>query len=179
MISLTLVPIGIANGAEQVLQLERNLARVFQLPVRVLSSWFDVELAYDPSRGQYNSTQILERLLSGPVADGDKVLGVTCVDLFIPILTFVFGEAQLGGAAALVSFHRLRNEIYGLPTDHAQFTSRLAKEAIHELGHTFGLVHCADQRCVMRSSTYVEQIDLKSSMFCRSCLMHIRQHRQR
>jgi archaemetzincin len=98
-----------------------------------------------------------------------KILGVTELDLFIPIFTFLFGEAQLNGIGALVSTHRLHNQFYGIPENKKLLRSRLLKEAIHELGHTFGLIHCFTLKCVMKSSTYVEEIDQKSINFCRVC----------
>ena len=91
------------------------------------------------------------------------------MDLFIPVLTFVFGQAQLDGPGALVSTHRLRNEYYGLPRDRERLVERTIKEVVHEVGHSFGLVHCQDYNCVMHASTYVEDVDLKSSRFCPSC----------
>jgi archaemetzincin len=98
-----------------------------------------------------------------------KVLAVSGEDLFIPILTYVFGEAQLGGEFAVVSYHRLQPERYGLAADRNLLLDRLFKESLHELGHTYGLVHCQDQDCVMRTSTYAEDIDLKGGSFCRRC----------
>jgi archaemetzincin len=89
--------------------------------------------------------------------------------LFIPIFTFVFGEAQLGGRAALVSVRRLRQEFYGLAPDKAMLYARAEKEVLHELGHTLGLVHCRSFECVMRFSNSIEEVDLKSSDFCESC----------
>ena len=91
------------------------------------------------------------------------------VDLFIPILTFVFGEAQLQGIGSVVSTHRLHNRFYGLPEDRELTTDRLLKEAVHELGHTYGLIHCSQQRCVMNASTYVENIDQKPAELCPVC----------
>ena len=101
-------------------------------------------------------------LLAQPLADADKVLGIAEVDLFIPILTFVFGEAQLDGPGAIVSMHRLNNKFYGMPENNALLVQRIVKESIHELGHTFGLLHCSSPGCVLNSSTYVEDIDQKS-----------------
>ena len=92
------------------------------------------------------------------------------MDLFIPVLTYVFGEAKLDGRAAVVSSFRLDNQIYGLPRDPELLLDRLRKEALHELGHTYNLVHCRRHPCVMMSSTYVEDIDQKSNRFCRHCL---------
>ena len=127
------------------------------------------EFAYNRDRGQYHSTEILKRLLQDPHTESWRILGVTNLDLYIPILTFVFGEAQLGAAAALVSTHRLRPEFYGMPQDPELLQERLLKEALHELGHTFGLRHCSDYLCVMSSSHSAERIDLKQAEFCPAC----------
>ena len=99
-----------------------------------------------------------------------RLLGVTQLDLYIPILTFVFGEAQLGGGSAVVSYHRLQQEFYGLPEDMDVLANRLLIEAVHELGHTLRLTHCHDYRCAMAPSHAVEWIDIKDSGFCEDCL---------
>jgi archaemetzincin len=101
--------------------------------------------------------------------DALRVLGVTERDLFIPVLTFVFGHAQLGGRAAVVSLARLRQEFYGLEPNRQMLLDRARKEALHEAGHTFGLVHCPDRNCAMALSTRVQQIDEKRAAFCRVC----------
>jgi archaemetzincin len=85
------------------------------------------------------------------------------------LLTFIFGEAQLDGNCAVVSTARLKEEFYGLPRREELFLERLIKEAAHELGHTFGLRHCMDWRCVMASSHAVERLDVKGAEFCKSC----------
>jgi archaemetzincin len=101
-------------------------------------------------------------------------LGIVSSDLFIPILTFVFGEAQLHGACALVSTFRLRQEFYGLPADLELLKERLLKESAHELGHTLGIAHCDDYNCVMAPSHGIEWIDLKKRSFCPLCRMRMR-----
>ena len=169
MPSLCLVPIYFGGRHAMIEVLAERVSRTFGLEVHVRTPWFDPELPFDADRGQYNSTRFLGHLLSGLDEGVSKVLGVTSVDLFVPVLTFVFGEAQLDGNAAVVSTHRLRNEAYGLPADERILMDRLDKEAVHELGHTYGLVHCVTPTCVMRSSTYVEEIDLKSAEFCPAC----------
>jgi len=169
MRSLTLVPIFLSAGSRLVERLCADLERILATRVERRSPWFDPETAFEPSRGQYNSSHFLELLLRGDDT-GEKVLGVTNVDLFIPVLTYVFGEAQVDGRAAVVSLHRLRNEAYGLAADGGLLAARLTKEAVHEIGHTLGLVHCMNPECVMHSSTYVEEIDLKGETFCRVCL---------
>jgi archaemetzincin len=125
--------------------------------------------AFDARRQQYNSTQLLTLLSAVPLAEGGRTLGVADVDLFIPILTFVFGEAQLGGRAAVFSATRLKQEYYGLPKDDVLFYGRCEKEALHELGHTQGLVHCPLYACVMHYSNSVEDVDVKGASWCPDC----------
>lgn len=150
-----------------------GLSQVLHIPVTIKNISVDVEPYWDLARGQYNSTRILYSLKKEMPRtmdhSGIKVLAITGNDLFIPILTFVFGEAEMLGTYAIASYHRLQNELYGLPEDRALLLLRLSKECLHELGHTFGLVHCHEQECVMRSSTIVEEIDLKGPGFCAEC----------
>lgn len=153
-------------------ELAAALARIFRVSCHLREEKLDASFAFDPVRNQYSSTVILERLDGLVAADrqGDRrVLAVTALDLYVPILTFVFGEAQLAGRCAVVSFHRLREDFYGLPLNQALLDKRLTKEAVHELGHTFGLRHCSNWGCVMASSHSVARLDLKTPYFCPAC----------
>jgi len=171
---LHLVPI-YCSGLNDLLEpLAAKLSEVFGLRVDRHAPAFDPETAFDAARGQYNSRVLLAQLLDHHAAGATRVLGVTGMDLFIPVLTYVFGEAQLDGPAAMVSAFRLDNRIYGLPADRKRLADRLRKEAIHEVGHTYNLLHCQRHPCVMMSSTYVENIDLKSDRFCDRCLQQVR-----
>lgn len=149
--------------------IEKSVGDVFGFDVRRTASLDDSEVALDPARGQHNSMILLARLSEQVPADAARVLGVTDKDIFIPVLSFVFGQAQLNGRIAIVSLARLRQEFYGLSPDEGLFLDRSAKESLHELGHTFGLIHCADLRCVMSLSTTIAQVDAKTSRFCESC----------
>jgi archaemetzincin len=132
--------------------------------------------AWDPRRGQFESGSILEWLASRHPG-AHKVLGVTDVDLFIPILTFVFGEAQLGGRAAVVSIARLTPP-GAARAGQTLLDERLRKEALHELGHAYGLVHCGHPGCVMGRSPGVAEIDVKGDSFCPDCrLLYEETHR--
>lgn len=150
--------------------LAAELARVFHVSCHVRESRLAADFAFDTARGQYHSTTILQRLESLASDPEVALLGITSLDLYIPVLTFVFGEAQLSGRCALVSTCRLHDEFYGLPPNDLMLQNRLKKEAIHELGHTLGLKHCFDWPCVMTSSHNIERIDLKESQFCSVCL---------
>ncbi len=150
-------------------KLESFIFHTFHLRTRRRDLRIDLKDAFDSIRVQYNSSLILRQLIMKPPPDAEKMLAVTGVDLFIPILTFVFGEAQLKGTGAVVSTHRLHNRFYGLPENREATTDRLLKEAVHELGHTFGLIHCTQNKCAMNSSTYVENIDQKPAELCPLC----------
>ncbi len=165
---VTLIPVGeIARG--QLESLAEGLTRRLGVACSIRSNGIDPRLAFNPLRGQFHSTEILKLLHRHASYGNWRVLGVTGQDLYIPILTYVFGEAQLSGPCAVVSSHRLRQEFYGMPEAPAMLRERLLKEALHELGHTLGLRHCSDYRCVMSSSHAVENIDLKTADFCVSC----------
>jgi archaemetzincin len=143
------------------------LTRELGVLCRVSPTGIDPAFAFHPERNQYHSTMLLEQLAK---MDGDELtVGIAGVDLYIPILTFVFGEAKMGAGCALVSYQRLQQEFYGLPRDNALAAARMAKEAVHEAGHAIGLTHCDDYQCVMAPSHSVEWLDLKGSAFCADC----------
>jgi archaemetzincin len=151
-------------------QVRARLERAFKVPSRLRTDPARPS-AWDPRRRQHNSTQILHWLGQAAPAlgleQGVRLLGVTDQDLFIPILTFVFGEAQLGGPAAVVSTARLQDETGTL--GERLLLERWVKEAAHELGHAYGLIHCATPRCVMARSSSLREVDVKSWEFCRDC----------
>lgn len=129
--------------------------------------------AFVEARNQYYSHVLLQAVASKEWPERhrtcEKVLGITVVDLATPVLTFVFGEAHLGGRFGIVSLARLDQEFYGLPTNEGLFLARAAKEAVHELGHMYGLVHCTYERCVMFFSPNIRDVDDKGVDFCNGC----------
>jgi len=164
-----IVPRGLGVEPRVLADLRDDLQGAFGKDCEILPAELDPDSAFHPGRQQYHSTEILKRLAPLGRAESWRLLGVTEVDLYIPVLTFVFGEAQLGNSCAIVSSHRLRQEFYGLPPDAALLRDRLLKEAVHELGHTLGLRHCEDYRCAMAPSHAVEWVDVKSAGLCDRC----------
>lgn len=171
---LRVVPIHCGSHTALLEPLAERLARTFGVRVEHQAPPFDPDLAFDAARSQYDSRLLLQKLREFATADATRILGVAGVDLFIPVLTYVFGEAELDGRSAVVSAFRLDNRLYGMPPDPDRLFERLVKEALHELGHTFALLHCRRDDCVMSSSTYVEGIDLKTDRYCDRCLRSMR-----
>jgi len=149
--------------------LRAKIPRCLHVDCEIFPENLDPAPSYHAERQQYHSSEILQRMQALVRPRDWRVLAVAEVDLYIPILKYVFGEAQMGGPCALVSVHRLRQEFYGLDRDDALLRERLLKESVHELGHTLDLHHCQDYRCMMASSHSVEWIDLRENMFCDSC----------
>jgi len=166
---ITLLPLGEIE-AEILEALINRLKESFQCPVEIGEGYSLPPGTYNPDRRQYFSSQILSevRKAISPAKRG-KVLAVSDVDLYVPQLNFVFGEAELGGHFAIISLTRLRQSFYGLPENRALFLDRTAKEAIHELGHTYGLRHCPHPECVMHFSNSLQDTDRKEASFCQSC----------
>jgi archaemetzincin len=170
-----LTPIGVVDG-EMLTALETSLWQAFGVEVRKMPPLDEPSYAFDAERGQYSSTMILRDLARRCPADALRVLGITEKDLCIPMLSFIYGQAQLGGMVSIVSLARLRQEFYTLPANVVLLLGRLAKEALHEIGHTIGLIHCLDKGCPMSLATNIHQLDLKGSEFCTSCSILLREN---
>jgi archaemetzincin len=146
-----------------------DILREYDIHTEIRECRSDISRFFDPARHQYDANQLLKYIdsITDPIAL--KTIALFRVDLFIPILTYIFGQAAYKGKTGIVSVYRLKNEQYGLKPDEKLLTERLRKVVIHELGHTFGLVHCQNPACVMRSSTYVEDVDQKKLLLCVKC----------
>ena len=166
--NITLISFGYF-GKELLEMVVGDVEREFSLPVKTREGHLDLSEFYDPARRQYDGNRLIHEIEARFASDTDKTLGLFNVDLFIPILTYIFGQAFLNGRAGIASICRLSNERYGIKADEKIFIDRIRKEVIHELGHTFGLIHCHNSLCVMRSSTYVEDIDQKGAELCNQC----------
>jgi archaemetzincin len=135
-------------------------------PVHLTAAEVDGSPALDAGRRQYSAAKMLELLSALPADEGVKRVGVTPLDLFLPVFTHLYGYAQLGGQVAVVSTFRIRPED-GQPPE--LLLERTAKEVLHELGHTMGLVHCPAPWCAMHPSRWPEEIDLKDLAYCPPC----------
>ena len=164
-----LVPVG--DIEKSILEsLAKELEKTFGCVAEIHERMSLPQETYNERRRQYSSSQILQKIHSFIEAKKqDKVLAVARVDLYVERLNFVFGEAELGGRFAIISLARLRQSFYGLPENKALFLERAAKEAVHELGHVYGLSHCPDSSCVMYFSNSLMDTDKKRGSFCARC----------
>lgn len=166
--SITLISVGYFDGAV-LNEVAEAVNHELGYPVQIKEGHLDISEFYDPVRRQYNGNKLLvevDRLYS---SENNISIGLFNVDLFIPILTYIFGQAYLNGRSGIASSYRLSNERYGMNHNEKYILERFKKEVLHEIGHTLGLIHCHIPDCVMRSSTYVEDIDQKGSGICIKC----------
>lgn len=177
--TLVISPIGDLDALGDLLErLENELRQAFGYPTDIRPLLAETDLELDPVRKQYHSTPILERLAMIGPPEAIKVLALTKVDLFIPILTHVYGEAQLGGKSCILSIYRF-SKAPAFEAGTETFHSRVAKEAVHELGHTFNLRHCRESTCVMHYCRSVEEVDRKGNQFCRYCTVLLKDEMKR
>ena len=155
-------------STELIEALAAEIERVFDCVTETDTILEDLSFALDQNRQQYHSTLILDQLAANTPHHFLKTLAIAQVDLFIPILTHVYGEAQLGGTACIVSTFRLNESRSGLNIA-PRYIERIVKETIHELGHTFNLRHCPEHTCIMHYCRNEEDVDRKSDELCRYC----------
>ena len=154
---------------EALTALEESCWQIFGFEVKRTGQFPEPMFALNEATRQFSSALLLKDLLTRIPTDAVKVLGVTNKDLYIPMLSFVFGHAQLNGPAAVISLARLQPKFYRMPENRELFIRRTVKEAVHELGHTFGLIHCSDPHCAMSLSNAIQQVDVKKGELCSNC----------
>ncbi len=167
-VSVLLTPIG-EIGPELPAQVRGDLAAAtggtvtLERSIPLSPSW------YDEARDQYLGPELLRALDRVQRPEQGRVLGLVDADCYASGLNFVFGQAAPGRGTAFVALPRLRPSFYGSPEDPERFHVRVLKEAVHELGHTWGLPHCGDPGCVMHFSNRLQDTDVKAARFCASC----------
>ncbi len=155
-----------------------ELSKRFLSKIHIIDLKINLDDFFSIDRKQYFSTQIIAEAMKFTDKFNGKVILLTDVDIFVPALTFIFGEAQLNGKHCILSVCRLHEEFYSGISDENLLLNRTIKEVLHELGHCYGLRHCLDWDCVMHSSPGIEEVDIKGNTFCRNCISKIEGYKQ-
>ncbi len=171
---VAIIPIGSVQKAfcREVGQI---VSDVLDREVEILPEMAQPQYAFNPERGQYHSTSIVRRV--GQAINRRKHclgVGITEVDLFMPDLNFVFGEADRHERALVISLARLMPTYYGNAPDHARMMRRAVAETLHEIGHVLCLTHCQNESCAMFFSNTLSDTDRKRSSYCDPCRERIR-----
>lgn len=153
-----------------------NIYAFFDLQADLLACHPLPTAALDKSRMQFDAGRILQILEKEAFCGYDKIIGVLSADLFVPIFTYVLGEARQAGRCALVSIFRLDEKVPSGRNDTSQLLERSVKVALHELGHLFDLTHCSDPYCLMHLSSDALDLDQRRLSFCRYCRVFFRQN---
>ncbi|MCX7823083.1 MAG: hypothetical protein N2260_06555 [Syntrophobacterales bacterium] len=146
-----------------------NIQGILDVPVSIIGEIEIPEETFILERRQYDAGLML-KILEEVSTNHFCILGVTYVDLCIPVFTYVFGEAQLGGRTAIVSTYRLQRGELGETISESVFYERVVKVALHEIGHVFSLYHCENEYCLMRFSSKLGALDSLPILFCDRCL---------
>lgn len=149
-----------------------NVFAVFDLAAQVGRACEVPQGAYDPHRDQYEVAALLKSIENRRTVAANrqavaesKTIAITAVDIFVPIFSYVYGEARQGASTAVVSIHRLADK----PASAADIYLRAVKVALHELGHLFDMPHCEDDLCLMHYADTLAAIDRQHLQFCRYC----------
>lgn len=165
---INIIPIKIKNNS-LIEYIKKQLELIFNSEVLISNIEYDIQQNFNKSRNQYYSTEIISNFIPLTESLDYKVILLVNVDLFVPVFTYLFGEAQFNGKLSIVSTFRLYEEFYTGRTDDKLFYKRVLKEVLHELGHNFGLRHCENWNCVMHASAGIEEVDVKGAFYCKTC----------
>jgi archaemetzincin len=173
MQDINLAPIHISS-ADLINRVITDLSKIFPGKVRKINLDINSGKTYSADRKQFFSTHLIAEAVKHTSLIKGKIIILVNFDLYVPVFTFVFGEAQLNGKHSIVSMCRLHEEFYTGKTNTDLLLSRTMKEILHELGHNFGLLHCSNWDCVMHSSAIIEEVDIKGDNYCPDCMQIVR-----
>ena len=154
-----------------------ELSKRFSTKIGVIEININIDNYFSMDRNQYFSTQIIAEVMKNTNQYNGKIIILTDADIYVPALTFIFGEAQLNGKHSIISVCRLHEEFYSGKSNDNILLERTIKETLHELGHNYGLRHCLNWDCVMHASHGIEEVDIKGNNYCSKCIGYIKDYK--
>jgi archaemetzincin len=155
-----------ASGIEQV---ALALRAFYPIEVKVLDCRDLPRPAYYSPRKRYRAERLLAYLNERMPKNGWRILGLTDVDISTTkgkVADWgVMGLGELPGTATVISSFRCRMKSKG----PAHAIERLAKVAVHEIGHTLGLDHCPTRGCLMEDANGKVVTTDRERDFCSKC----------
>jgi archaemetzincin len=157
---------GKSSGAKEVVA---ALRAFYPIEVRVLDCQELPKAAYYPARKRYRAERLLTYLNQRMPKDGWRILGLTDTDISTTKDQYedwgVMGLGELPGTATVISSFRCRKKA----RNAAHAIERLAKVAVHEIGHTLGLPHCPTRACLMEDAMGKVVTTDRERDFCPKC----------
>ncbi|MFH2006936.1 MAG: matrixin family metalloprotease [bacterium] len=173
--SLVIQPLGRTLSKPDVAEVVAALKTFYGLEVSVLPRRKLPRAAYYRPRRRYRAEKLLDHLGRIGPKNAYRILGLTAVDISTTKGQYrdwgIMGLANLSGRLCVISRFRCarasRNRI------HARH--RLAKVAVHEIGHTLGLDHCPNRGCLLESGKGSNKTTDREYVLCARCRRKLRQ----
>ena len=152
-------------------QAKKEIAQFYHAEVVDLGEKALPELAYYAPRNRYRADKLIAWLWETRPDSVDYIMGLTASDISHTkgdIADYgIMGLAYNPGRSGVVSMFRVGKGAKG----KAQVADRYSKLVLHELGHNFGLAHCANAKhCLMRDACgTVKTLDSEAKLVCEKC----------
>ena len=172
--TIAIQPLGRRLSKQDVAMVVQGLKTFYGLPVQVLGRKKLPRSAYYRPRRRYRAEKLLGYLEQVGPRTAYRILGLTAVDISTTKGRHpdwgIMGLANLSGRLCIIS--RFRCQRGARNALHARY--RLAKTAVHEIGHTLGLDHCPTRGCLLESGKGSNKTTDREYVLCPRCRAKLR-----